>query len=260
MVLTLLVPTVSLTTSGAEDAPRHVALIVGISDYPSHGCLPSATNDAVQMARLALSRDFDEVILLLNATATRSRIAEALARLQRELHPEDQLTFFYSGHASREAGGDGNTQGYLVTHGCEQGQESQSGLEMDALARALAQLPNRYLTVMIDSCYSGMMAEAIQRQMGAVPPEQAVSNRVVAVLASTGVDKLAFESKGHGLMTRKLLAALATREDDAIMSRGPTSKILRELDRSISQETGGWQQPQVTHFGANPVSRAFSGF
>ncbi len=240
-------------------AARNYALIVGISEYPEYGRLAYATNDAIGMAGLARKRGFDYLTLLLNGDATREKIVAAIDDLHARLGPEDVLTFFYSGHALRQSNAAGGYDGYLVPFGCHKGRELEEGLAMADVASMLADLPNRYLTVFIDACHGAMLADAVADGMADVRTG-GVSNRIVAVVASSGAGEMAFESDGHGVFTGGLLNALATTEHDSIMGRKPDAELMRDLQQLVETETGGWQQPRMTQYGDWPEPICLRGF
>jgi len=125
------------------------------------------------------------------------------------------------------------------------GHEAEDGISMDALMRTMAAFPNRYLTVLVDACHSGMLMEAALRAMKASAASPAAwwpspFPRVRTIWRST---------RGPWPVYRRVMHALATTEDDRVFARAPAADVVRELRESIRLETGGWQQPQSLQFG-----------
>ncbi len=97
----------------AQDAPRNLALLVGVSEYrqPGWPSLPGAANDVELMRSILLERGFanaDIRVLASNqkpgvviAPPTRRAILEEFFRLRKLARRGDQVIFYYAGHGSQ---------------------------------------------------------------------------------------------------------------------------------------------------------------
>ena len=80
---------------------QYRALIIGINDYQGPPKLKTAVADATGIRDVLVERygfKTENIKLLLNAEATRSRIEGALFRLARESGPHDSVMVYYAGH------------------------------------------------------------------------------------------------------------------------------------------------------------------
>jgi uncharacterized caspase-like protein len=80
---------------------QYRALIIGINDYQGPPKLKTAVADATGIRDVLVDRygfKTENIKLLLNADATRSRIEGALFRLAREAGPQDSVLVYYAGH------------------------------------------------------------------------------------------------------------------------------------------------------------------
>lgn len=239
--------------------PRMVAVLVGVGES-APGLGASSTNDAAKMARLARSRDFDEVILLNGALATESNLLTTLASVRARLQPDDMLTFFYFGHAVRVHQPEGADRGYLLFHGCTAARAVHEGMSMESLLEELSSMPSRNLTLLIDACHSGLLMNAVERTLADPVVGPQLGRHVIAVVASAGEGELAFEADGHGVFTGQLLAALATREEDRVMGRKPAEALLDDLRQAVRIATGGWQEPRSAQYGGDTAPIFLRGF
>ena len=90
---------------GTEVTGEKYAIIIGISDYPGEVYdLNYCDDDARDMNKTLIDvYDFDpaNVYLLLNETANRSNILDAIENLNDTISQEDEVVFFYSGHGTK---------------------------------------------------------------------------------------------------------------------------------------------------------------
>lgn len=246
--------------AGEIDAEtRMVAVMVGVGDA-APGLSASSTNDAAKMARLARSRDFDEVILLNGDEATATNLLATFAEVRTRLQPADMLTFFYFGHAVRVHQPGGDDRGYLLFHGCPAARAVHEGMSMDTLLVEMSSMPSRNLTLLVDACHSGLLMNAVERILADPVAGPQLGRHVIAVVASAGESELAFEADGHGVFTDHLLDALATREDDRVMGRKPAAALLDDLRQAVRIATGGWQEPRAAQYGGESAPIFLRGF
>lgn len=158
---------------------RRHALLIGINDY-SRGYFPDlqgCINDVRLMERVLRERyGFGEgdITRLENSEATRQAILDQLARLEREVRPDDIVVVHYSGHGSvmtdREGDSPSGVDETLVPH--DSGRKNPDGAACDDanhditddeiydwLLRMSEVTP--FLTLIIDSCHSGGMSREL---------------------------------------------------------------------------------------------------
>jgi hypothetical protein len=165
----------------AINAPRKLALLVGIDDYPSeYGLNPLAgcVKD-VELQRHLLKYRFgfkdSDIYILTNKEATRQGILEAFEKhLIKQANPGDVVVFHYSGHGSRIVDPDpifvSSTQDKTGLNGTlvpvdarlPVGYPELSGTVQDIMGHTLfllmSALKTENVTVVLDSCFSGAAA------------------------------------------------------------------------------------------------------
>ena len=104
---TLLIDRFSQTTI-AENAPRKIALLIGVNDY-SHGntknvpSLKGCINDVALLQNLLIYRyrfESKNIITLTNAQATRNNILNTIETHLLTANPNDIVVFSFSGHGA----------------------------------------------------------------------------------------------------------------------------------------------------------------
>jgi hypothetical protein len=150
------------TVSG--DAPRKLALLIGINEYRSPTLLDlrGCVNDVLLM-RTVLTNQFgfepEQVTVLADAQATRQGIIDAFRALTAKARAGDVVVVHYSGHGSRmkDASGD-ESDGLdetIVPHDSREGDVFDiSDDELNGLLRELSRKTSN-VTVVLDSCHSG---------------------------------------------------------------------------------------------------------
>jgi hypothetical protein len=139
------------------------ALCVGINDYPYDGSdLNGCVNDARAWAGLLTDHygfAADDVVLLLDAEATKGKVMAALGALVAGAAPGDVLVFTNSSHGTYVADTSGDEARYdqaLCPYDC-----AENLIVDDELRELFAQLPDGVrLTVISDSCFSGTVTRA----------------------------------------------------------------------------------------------------
>ena len=89
--------------SKAQEGQQVWALVVGVSDYHHMPALRYADDDAYQIHNFLLAAEgmalpSTQVSFLLNESATRQNILNALDRLARQADADDLILFYFSGH------------------------------------------------------------------------------------------------------------------------------------------------------------------
>jgi Caspase domain/N-acetylmuramoyl-L-alanine amidase len=141
---------------------RRRALCVGIDHYPTaplSGCVADVQAWAAMFKRVG----FEDPVLLLDESATRTAIVESLSRLVTSSRPGDVIAFQYSGHGTQlpdvnsdEMGGDTPGEDEAI---CPYDFASGKFLIDDDIGAIFNRLPNGVnLTCFMDCCHSGTIS------------------------------------------------------------------------------------------------------
>lgn len=201
-----------------QSAPRKnaYAVVVGIEQYREK--LPRA-DFADRDARLVreyltkvLGYAEENVVVRLNERATRTDLEKYLENwLSNNVEKDGSVFVYYSGHgAPNSRTGDA----YLVPYDGDPSFIETTGYPLKRLYAALDKLPAKDITVVLDSCFSGMGGRSVLAK-GARPMVLSIENPVLVsgkmiVLAASGGDQISnsFEEQGHGLLTYYFLKGL----------------------------------------------------
>ena len=155
---------------------RSLAIIVGIDQYINDiRPLENAVNDAKKLAALLTEKYQYNVLLLLDADATLSRLNDLLAALRQKILPfpdgkevklesDDRLLFYFAGHGEKsDTLNSEGPAGYLIP---QDGQDSdrQTWLSMRQLHDTLTEVPCRHLLIILDCCKAGTFRWATRKR------------------------------------------------------------------------------------------------
>ena len=138
------------------------AVLIGINEYRSNTVpsLKGCVND-VHLMREVLAKRYgvteDNIVTLLDATATRQCILSTFAEIGAKITPADQVLVFYSGHSVPQSGPDAFglavREGlYLVVHDTrDQDGYLDNGISADELHRAIRALPAQHKVLVLDT-------------------------------------------------------------------------------------------------------------
>lgn len=151
--------------------PNDRALLVGINKYrnPQYnlaGSVADVQNMRTFLIKTAGFRE-DQVKLLLDGQATADNIRESIQTwLVDGSAPGARVWFHYSGHGSHIPDTDGDEEDgedeVIVAHDVEVTEKGPKNLVLDdEIARLLAKMNDRQVTLVVDSCHSGTMTRAL---------------------------------------------------------------------------------------------------
>ncbi|MCB1105223.1 MAG: caspase family protein [Opitutaceae bacterium] len=202
------------------------ALVIGVNTYqnPKYN-LNYAVGDAEAFAA-ALDRGARDiytgvsVTTLLDADATKARIAEAFRRIAATAGPRDTFVFYFAGHGTVSTGE--RAAFYLAPTGLTQLYTGAASLDHEAIGTDellawSADIPAQKQLFLLDACQSGEALEAVARRGAA--EEKAIAQLARSSgthwLTATGSQQFATEvaELGHGLFTYALLAAMRGEAD-----------------------------------------------
>jgi len=153
------------------------ALVVGINHFADPYHLPDIQGaDDAQVVQRYLEHAGYHVTALLNQQATQANVKLAIAQMNAEIGPKDDVFIYISSHGNMPVpspeGGDNRKMSIMVyDSGDEQTIRSNSRADVilhfqlhavpDTLVQDLARKPTRITRVVIDTCYSGDMLNDI---------------------------------------------------------------------------------------------------
>lgn len=219
------------------------ALLVGVDHYPAGGSLSGCVADATALEAL-LARHADDspnwstdlVTSDAGASAiTRDSLRGALTALFSNARDAD-LLFFFAGHGAQTPwGADLVTQDALP---------HSLGVSMNDLVTLANDSPARSVTILLDCCFSGDMANMPGMQSAGVAESfrlnKAVLRENVTIMAASRGTEPSQELGGHGAFTRILLDGL---EGGATDHRGNVTAL--SLYGYISPAFNAWEQRPV---------------
>jgi uncharacterized caspase-like protein len=131
------------------------ALIIGINDYkdPKIPDLETAVNDAKTMAKLLRERYGFKVKLILDRTATRKTIYNALRNLSSTTKPADSVLIYYAGHGDLDRTYD---DGWWIPADAKGG-DPVTYLDNVQVQKSMRSMKARHVLLISDSCYSGTL-------------------------------------------------------------------------------------------------------
>jgi hypothetical protein len=243
-----------------SNSGRKLALIVGVNNTlvaPTLPTLDSAERDADTLSRVLLSSECGFVVLppLIGNRANSYAIKLAINDMLLEANEQDVLLFYFSGHAHPVLTNGNVDQIFLITSDFNLDKARRSRdpsslyLSMQWLWINLheAELPDKILIV-LDCCYAGNMGSAksdplmfdLRSLIEAYKSRQGITKNVLAnhyraILAATGFNQTAGETRDHGIMTKHFLDALYGDTDGACDASGHVTvlSLLNYLRASI---------------------------
>lgn len=237
---------------GKAGSRRGHAVVIGVERYRQQ--LPSA-DFAASDARLlgkyltqAMGFPAENVAVLTNDGATRGDLEKYLERwLHNRVEPGDAVFVYYSGHGSpNPVTGDA----YLVPFDGDPMYLDQTAYPLQRLYTALAKLPSKNVTVVLDSCFSGAGGRSVlakgARPLVSVKANANIPPELIVLSASAGNQiSQSYQSKGHGLFTYFFLKGLAEQAAaGTFYMRQIYDFAAPEVSRVARQEYNTEQQPQ----------------
>lgn len=245
------------------DRPDDVAVVIGVKEY-EHTDIPDvdyAVRDAEIMKRYltrTLGFHDDNVIFVENASGSAlERIFGTASDPQGQLHnwvkdDKSDVFVYYSGHGAPDPESE---QAYLVASDTDPSYLSLNGYAVNQLYANLAKLPAKSVTVVLESCFSGV-SEAGQVVQEVSPAVLNVENPMVGMenglaITAGAADQVSswYSEKKHGLFTYFFLKGLrgaADEDDDKAVTAGELDAYLTEqVPYQAARQHNRKQTPQV---------------
>ncbi|MDB4972532.1 MAG: box helicase [Myxococcaceae bacterium] len=232
------------------------AVFFGVNEYasPDISNLSGAAPDAVLLAALFRDSVVDaDVRCLTDTRATIGAVSHSLRDVLDGARSDHDVYIAFSGHGTKGQ--------RLVLHDSVPGQHD-SFLSLQDLAGMFRRSAARTIVVLLDCCFSGAAParvfepEDAPEELAAALSTLGGSGRII--LAASSPTEAAFESRGHGLLTRAftdvLLQAVIDLDAGEVMSR-VMARIRADAARLREQQTpvalglfvGGLILPKLTH-------------
>lgn len=222
------------------------AVVIGIERYRAK--LPPAdfaAGDAALMAKYAtavLGYPEENVALLSNDTATKSDFEKHFDKwLPNRVEKDDEVFVYFSGHGSpNPSTGDA----YVVPYDGDPTFLSETGYPLARLYAALAKLPTKKVTVVLDSCFSGAGGRSVlakgARPLVTVKTDGTTAGITVIAAASAEQISNSYAEKGHGLFTYFFLKGLKVKGN----MRAAFDYAKPEVWKTARKENNADQEPQ----------------
>ena len=160
---------ISVTAGKAQNLylyKDYYALVVGISDYEQWPDLPSAGNDAKEVAARLKEIGF-EVKLVLDPSAELLRKALSDIVYEKGGEKNRALLFYFAGHGETLELADGTQLGYIVPGDCPLKNIDPMGFDRKAISmkdiEVLAlKVKSKHFIMLFDSCFSGSLFNVVR--------------------------------------------------------------------------------------------------
>ena len=240
---------------------RSLAIIIGIDQYQNGiNPLASAVNDAKAIAKSLADHHQYQIFpeLILNETATLTRLKTLLKELPQIVGENDRLLFYFAGHGIAKNSQDGEPEGYLLPQDAER-KNPESWLRMTDLHDALIAVPCRHFLGILDCCFAGAFSWSSMRDVELEADRELVKERfdryiqspAWQVITSAGSDQKAWDvlrdergiaSGQNSPFANALLQALEGKVQLAQNGVITTAKLYVHLEDFVGNSTEASQQ------------------
>lgn len=151
----------SLMLSGLPAQANVFSLVVGIDQYAHITPLQGAVNDAVDIASAVGGLEPEELVVLINADASRENIMNTWRGFLDKAEAGDTIIFTFAGHGANEDAAypeteeDGKDETFLLAGFSPIGAQASERIRDDEIADLIAQRPEITHIIVADSCHSG---------------------------------------------------------------------------------------------------------
>ncbi|HKV09410.1 MAG TPA: caspase family protein [Thermoanaerobaculia bacterium] len=238
----------------ALEPGRRIALIVGVSRYENPSInLQYAHSDAQALYDLLTHPSLgpaafhkEDVQLLLDEQATVKNINKGVREFLRKARENDLVLFFFAGHGAPDPNQIRDL--YLLAHDTDPENIAGTGILMQHVREAIAEIPARDVVILTDSCHSaGIAAPPNMRAVSANPIHKVFLEKMLhasgglAILTASEAAQVSYENDEwgrHGVFTYYLLKALKGEADsdrDQIVTLGEAMEYVRDNVRNATK-------------------------
>ena len=233
------------------------AVVIGIEAYQRFPRVEYAIRDSEQIKKyLMQSLGYPEknIVILRNEDASRSQM---VARIERWLpskvgnKPDARVFVYYGGHGTYDIA---TNRAYLVPYDGDLTYPEDTTYSLERLYEKLGKLPANQVTVVIDSCFSGVGGRSIikpgtRANLTAMNTPNVTSPNLIVFTASAANEvSSAYAGKRHGLFTYFFLKGLQGHADlngDGVVSFKEEHSYVRDKVETEARRDNRDQTPQL---------------
>jgi uncharacterized caspase-like protein len=231
----------------ANPYPNSWALVIGIDKYQHVHRLTYAVADAEAVAAALSGLGFarDNIRVLRDSEATKSRIEHVLYRDFARMGRDDRLLVYFAGHgvtAPLKVG----EEGYLLPVDADPDALALTAVPMDEVRRIGQRVKAKHVLFIVDACFSGFLVTRDVAVQGFTDEyiASALREPVVQVITAGRKGERAIEDGGHGLFTRRLLDGLRGLADTEGRGLITASGLATWLEQRVVRDSRGRMTPQ----------------
>ncbi|HEY6006634.1 MAG TPA: caspase family protein [Anaeromyxobacter sp.] len=248
-----------------QDVGRSLALVAGVSDYPSLNALQRELRPAGEDLRrlvqyLRTQEFFDEVVVLKNEEVTSQNLEYFLQsyfpqRLRK--FPKSRFLFAYSGHGFTDGG-----NGYLLKYTARHMNDKENSINLKVVKAWVNEVvqSGHQVLVLLNSCYGGSFVRTsfgpAPKRTGPYLPKLSGAHAITA--GGTREPAWQDDEVGPGsVFFEKVLAGLggvADTNGDGVIT---TYELFDYLRQEIRYFTDSRQNPQIGDLASDPSSGEF---
>jgi hypothetical protein len=244
---------------------RKYALVIGISQFHYHegglNNLQYADADARAVYQFLQTPgggrfSSENILLLMNAQATVTRVRDALVNFIARPGPDDLLLIFLASHGDSDPYAQQNL--YFLMHDTQVDRMPDTALAMRDFQMLLQQnVRARRLVLLIDTCHSagvtgarGEMARGIRNNLVNLYVEKLLYREEgSAIITSSDINEISRESPnwggGHGVFTYYLLEGMRGKADENADHLVTVGELFRFVRLKVRLETQFLQNPRM---------------
>lgn len=153
-----------MAQGGSITKGKNYFLGIGIDNYNSWPKLSNAKNDVINLSRLLQSDygfDSSNMKLILDSSATRSRIIKELREFLRKTSPNDNVIIYLAGHGNEDQLADGDY--YFIAQESDVDDVSTAVKSTD-IVDPFRKINAKHCVLIIDACYAGLITNSVSNQ------------------------------------------------------------------------------------------------
>jgi hypothetical protein len=196
----------------ASPNPNALAIVFGVENYKSVAKVPFARRDAKifkEYTTKVLGVPAENVFFKLDDEITRSTFNTVFSKggwLSKRVQAGSDVFIYFAGHGAPDPK---DKRAYLIPYDTDGNYIAQAGYPLDELYAELGKLKARSVTVFLDACFSGELAEGKRSLPMSIEQPDVKGNKLVVFSAASGTQTSSpYLEKGHGIFTYYLLQGL----------------------------------------------------